>query len=114
MALANLQQRRLQELVIDLRDNPGGYLQSAVQMANEFLPAKRLIVYTQGRKSPRQNYVSDGHGAYQNIPLVVLINEGTASAAEIFTGAMQDNDRATVIGRRSFGKGLVQQRDTAL
>lgn len=110
VALANLQQHGFKNLVIDLRDNPGGYLQSAVQMANEFLPAKRLIVYTQGRKSPRQNFVSDGHGAYQNIPLVVLINEGTASAAEIFTGAMQDNDRATVIGRRSFGKGLVQQQ----
>lgn len=110
VALANLQQQGFKNLVIDLRDNPGGYLQSAVQMANEFLPAKRLIVYTQGRKSPRQNYVSDGHGAYQNIPLVVLINEGTASAAEIFTGAMQDNDRAMVIGRRSFGKGLVQQQ----
>lgn len=110
VALANLQQQGFKNLVIDLRDNPGGYLQSAVQMANEFLPAKRLIVYTQGRKSPRQDYTSDGHGAYQNIPLVVLINEGSASASEIFTGAMQDNDRATVIGRRSFGKGLVQQQ----
>lgn len=110
VALANLQQQGFKNLVIDLRDNPGGYLQSAVQMANEFLPAKRLIVYTQGRKSPRQDYKSDGHGAYQNIPLVVLINEGSASASEIFTGAMQDNDRATVIGRRSFGKGLVQQQ----
>lgn len=110
VALANLQQQGFKNLVIDLRDNPGGYLQSAVQMANEFLPAKRLIVYTQGRKSPRHNYMSDGHGAYQNIPLVVLINEGSASASEIFTGAMQDNDRATVIGRRSFGKGLVQQQ----
>ena len=110
VALANLQQEGFKNLVIDLRDNPGGYLQSAVQMANEFLPAKRLIVYTQGRKSPRHDYTSDGHGAYQNIPLVVLINEGSASASEIFTGAMQDNDRATVIGRRSFGKGLVQQQ----
>lgn len=110
VALASLQQHGFKNLVIDLRDNPGGYLQSAVQMANEFLPAKRLIVYTQGRKSPRQDYTSDGHGAYQGIPLVVLINEGSASASEIFTGAMQDNDRATVIGRRSFGKGLVQQQ----
>ncbi len=110
VALASLQQHGFKNLVIDLRDNPGGYLQSAVQMANEFLPAKRLIVYTQGRKSPRQDYTSDGHGAYQSIPLVVLINEGSASASEIFTGAMQDNDRATVIGRRSFGKGLVQQQ----
>ena len=110
VALANLQQQGFQNLIIDLRDNTGGYLQSAVQMANEFLPAKRLIVYTQGRKSPRQDYRSDGHGSYQNMPLVVLINEGTASAAEIFAGAMQDNDRATIIGRRSFGKGLVQQQ----
>lgn len=110
VALANLQQKGFQNLIIDLRDNTGGYLQSSVQMANEFLPAKKLIVYTQGRKSPRQDYRSDGHGAYQTMPLVVLINEGTASAAEIFAGAMQDNDRATIIGRRSFGKGLVQQQ----
>lgn len=110
IALANLQQQGFSNLVIDLRDNTGGYLQSAVQMANEFLPAKKLIVYTEGRKSPRQDYHSDGHGAYKSMPLVVLINEGSASAAEIFAGAMQDNDRATIIGRRSFGKGLVQQQ----
>jgi carboxyl-terminal processing protease len=110
VALANLQQQGFENLVIDLRDNPGGYLQSAVQVANEFLPANKLIVYTQGRKSPREDYRSDGYGAYQNMPLVVLINEGSASAAEIFAGAMQDNDRATIIGRRSFGKGLVQQQ----
>ncbi len=110
IALANLQQEGFENLVIDLRDNTGGYLQSAVQMANEFLPAKKLIVYTQGRKSPRQDYNSDGHGAYQQMPLIVLINEGSASAAEIFAGAMQDNDRATIIGLRSFGKGLVQQQ----
>ena len=110
IALATLQQQGFRNLVIDLRDNTGGYLQSAVQMANEFLPSKKLIVYTEGRKSPRQDYHSDGHGAYQKMPLVVLINEGSASAAEIFAGAMQDNDRATIIGRRSFGKGLVQQQ----
>ena len=110
IALATLSQQGFSNLVIDLRDNTGGYLQSAVQMANEFLPKNKLIVYTQGRKSPRQEYKSDGHGSYQKIPLVVLINEGSASASEIFAGAMQDNDRAIIIGRRSFGKGLVQQQ----
>lgn len=110
IALAKLSQEGFKNLVIDLRDNTGGYLQSAVQMANEFLPKNKLIVYTQGRKSQRQDYVSDGHGSYKRIPLVVLINEGSASSSEIFAGAMQDNDRATVIGRRSFGKGLVQQQ----
>ncbi|MGI6221993.1 MAG: S41 family peptidase [Prevotella sp.] len=110
VALANLSKQGFSNLVIDLRDNTGGYLKSAVQMANEFLPKNKLIVYTQGRKSPRQDYRSDGRGAYQQIPLVVLINESSASSAEIFAGAMQDNDRATIIGRRSFGKGLVQQQ----
>ena len=109
IALAKLSQEQVSNLVIDLRDNTGGYLASAVQMANEFLPKGRLIVYTQGRKSPRQDYRSDGRGSYQNIPLIVLINEGSASASEIFAGAIQDNDRGTIIGRRSFGKGLVQQ-----
>ena len=110
IALAKLSQEGCKNLVIDLRDNTGGFLQSAVQMANEFLPKNKLIVYTQGRKSQRQDYVSDGKGSYQRMPLVVLINEGSASSSEIFAGAMQDNDRATVIGRRSFGKGLVQQQ----
>lgn len=109
-ALQTLNIRGADHLVIDLRDNGGGILESAVQMANEFLPKNRLIVYTQGRKSPRVNYRSDGKGSYQHIPMVVLINEGSASAAEIFAGAMQDNDRATIVGRRSFGKGLVQQQ----
>lgn len=110
IALAKLSQEGFKSLVIDLRDNTGGYLQSAVQMANEFLPKNKLVVYTQGRKAQRQDYLSDGHGSYQKLPLVVLINEGSASASEIFAGAMQDNDRATIIGRRSFGKGLVQQQ----
>ena len=108
IALAKLSQEGFTNLVIDLRDNTGGYMNSAIQMANEFLPKNKLIVYTIGRKSPRQDFPSDGHGSYQKIPLVVLINEGSASASEIFAGAMQDNDRATIIGRRSFGKGLVQ------
>lgn len=110
IALAKLSQEGFTNLVIDLRDNTGGYMNSAIQMANEFLPKDKLIVYTIGRKSPRQDFPSDGHGSYQKIPLVVLINEGSASASEIFAGAMQDNDRATIIGRRSFGKGLVQQQ----
>lgn len=110
VALASLSQENLENLVIDLRDNTGGYLQTAIQMANEFLPNKRLITYTEGRKSPRHDYKSDGRGAYQHIPLCVLINEASASSSEIFAGAMQDNDRATIIGRRSFGKGLVQQQ----
>jgi len=110
IALAQLSQEGFSNLIIDLRDNTGGYLQSAVQIINEFLPKDRLIVYTEGRKSPRQNYKSDGRGSYQNIPLVILINEASASASEIFAGAIQDNDRGTIIGRRSFGKGLVQQQ----
>ena len=110
IALAKLSQENFNNLIIDLRDNTGGYLQSAVQIINEFLPNNKLIVYTQGRKSPRQEYKSNGKGSYQKIPLIVLINESSASASEIFAGAMQDNDRATIIGRRSFGKGLVQQQ----
>ena len=109
IALAKLSQESFQSLCIDLRGNTGGYLQSAVQIANEFLPKNRLIVYTQGRKSPRQEYRSDGRGSYQHIPLIILIDETSASASEILAGAIQDNDRGTIIGRRSFGKGLVQQ-----
>ena len=109
-SLASLSQQGFSSLIIDLRDNNGGYLESAIQMADEFLPKDRLIVYTQGRKSPRRDYRSSGRGAYQTIPLVVLINEASASSAEIFAGAIQDNDRGTIVGRRSFGKGLVQQQ----
>ena len=109
-SLAQLNSQGMKGLVIDLRDNGGGYLQAAVNMANEFLPKNRLIVYTQGRKSPRTDYTSDGRGNFQKLPLVVLINEGSASSSEIFSGAMHDNDRATIVGRRSFGKGLVQQQ----
>ena len=109
IALAKLSQQGFQNLTIDLRGNTGGYLQSAVKIANEFLQKNQLIVYTQGRKSPRQEYRSDGRGSYQQLPLVILIDEGSASASEILAGAIQDNDRGTIIGRRSFGKGLVQQ-----
>ena len=109
-SLAQLSQEGFTNLVIDLRDNVGGIMTEAIRMANEFLPTNKMIVYTEGRKMQRQEYRSDGRGSYQKIPLIVLINEGSASASEIFAGAMQDNDRATIIGRRSFGKGLVQQQ----
>lgn len=107
-ALSKLQTQGFEKLIIDLRGNPGGYMETAVQLVNEFLPKNALIVYTQGRKSPRKEYRTDGRGAYQKIPLVVLVDETSASASEIFAGAIQDNDRGTIIGRRSFGKGLVQ------
>ena len=109
VALAELAQEGFQQLVIDLRGNSGGYLQSAVQIANEFLPKNRLIVYTEGRRSPREDFRSDGRGSYRDLPLVILIDAGSASASEILAGAIQDNDRGTIIGRRSFGKGLVQK-----
>lgn len=109
IALAKLSQQNFSNLVIDLRSNTGGYLESAVQIANEFLSRGQLIVYTQGRAFPRQDYRADGRGSYQNLPLVVLVDEASASASEILAGAIQDNDRGTIIGRRSFGKGLVQK-----
>lgn len=109
IALAKLAQQQFSNLVIDLRGNTGGYLESAVQIANEFLSRGQLIVYTQGRAFPRQDYRADGRGSYQNLPLVVLVDEASASASEILAGAIQDNDRGTIIGRRSFGKGLVQK-----
>ena len=109
ISLAQLSQNNLQNLVIDLRGNLGGYMASAVQIANEFLPKNRLIVYMEGRRSPRQDFMSDGKGSYQHIPLIILIDEASASSSEIVSGAIQDNDRGTIIGRRSFGKGLVQK-----
>lgn len=107
-ALAKLQAEGFANLVLDLRGNPGGYMESATQIANDFLPKNSLIVYTKGRKSPRKNYYTDGRGTYQTMPLAVLIDETSASASEILAGAIQDNDRGVIIGRRSFGKGLVQ------
>ncbi len=109
VALAKLNRENCEGMIIDLRGNTGGYMAAAIQMVNEFLPNNRLIVYTQGRKYPRENYSSNGTGSSQKMPLVVLMDEGSASASEIFAGAIQDNDRGTIIGRRSFGKGLVQQ-----
>ncbi len=105
-----LQQQGMKDLLLDLQDNGGGYLQAAVQIADEFLEKNDLIVYTQGRKAgQRAEYRAKGNGKLVEGKVVVLINEFTASAAEIVTGAIQDQDRGTVVGRRSYGKGLVQR-----
>lgn len=109
VALANLNMKGMEQLIMDLRGNQGGYMHVAIQMVNEFLPANNLIVYTEGRKSPREEFHSDGRGTFQKLPIVVLVDEFSASASEIFAGAIQDNDRGTIVGRRTFGKGLVQQ-----
>jgi carboxyl-terminal processing protease len=109
VALANLNMIGMEQLIMDLRGNQGGYMHVAIQMVNEFLPANNLIVYTEGRKSPREEFHSDGRGTFQKLPIVVLVDEFSASASEIFAGAIQDNDRGTIVGRRTFGKGLVQQ-----
>ena len=109
VSLAELSSKGMKKLIIDLRGNSGGYLGAAIQMANEFLPKNDLIVYTQGAHNPISKQYANGHGHYTSIPLAVMIDESSASAAEIFTGAIQDNDRGTVVGRRSFGKGLVQE-----
>ncbi len=108
-ALAMLNHRGCEGIIIDLRGNTGGYMEAAVRMVNEFLPAGKLIVYTEGRNFHRENEYANGTGSFQKIPLIVLIDEASASASEIFAGAIQDNDRGTLVGRRSFGKGLVQQ-----
>lgn len=108
-ALARLSLEGMKSLIVDLRGNTGGYMHIAIQMANEFLPEGRLIVYTEGSKVKREDYVSNGYGSFKSLPIVVLVDETSASASEIFAGAIQDNDRGTIIGRRSFGKGLVQQ-----
>lgn len=105
-------------IIIDLRDNSGGYLETAVELSKEFLPKNTLIVYTEGKHFPREDYKTTRDGRLKDIPLVVLVNEFSASASEIFAGAMQDHDRATIVGRRTFGKGLVQrafdQRDGSM
>jgi carboxyl-terminal processing protease len=108
-AVTALRKQGMRDLILDLEDNGGGYLQAAVQIANEFLQKGDLIVYTKGRRTPRYDYRAQGDGKLQDGKVVVLVNEFTASAAEIVTGAIQDQDRGTVVGRRSFGKGLVQR-----
>lgn len=108
-ALAALRKQGAESLILDLQENGGGYLGAAVGMANEFLDRNRRIVYTEGKGQSRMSYMSEGDGKFREGRLVVLIDEYSASASEIVTGAVQDWDRATVIGRRSFGKGLVQR-----
>jgi carboxyl-terminal processing protease len=108
-ALANLKSQGMKSLILDLSGNGGGYLNRAIELADEFLPDKRRIVYTEGRSNPKQEYFSSPIGGFEKGKLVVLIDEASASASEIVSGAIQDWDRGLIIGRRSFGKGLVQK-----
>ena len=108
-ALEKLKQQGMTDLVLDLQENGGGYLQAAVNIADELLARDELIVYTEGRRVPRQEYHAHGHGKFMQGKIVILVDEYTASAAEIVTGAVQDQDRGQVVGRRTFGKGLVQR-----
>lgn len=109
-ALQKLKEQGVKKVILDLRGNSGGYLNEAISVSDEFLPAKKLIVYTQGLNRPKQSAFSTSEGEWDDFPVVVLIDESSASASEIVAGAIQDNDRGTVVGRRSFGKGLVQEQ----
>jgi carboxyl-terminal processing protease len=109
ISLAQGLQQGAQGVIVDLRGNTGGYMGSAIQMVNEFLPKGDMIVYTEGEHTPRYEERANGRGNCQQMPIVVLTDETSASASEIFAGAIQDNDRGTIIGRRTFGKGLVQR-----
>jgi len=106
--IAKLHAKGISKFIIDLRGNPGGYMDAAIKLADEFLPAKKLIVYTKGRAVPKQNFFATTDGSCENDAIIILIDSWSASASEIFAGAIQDNDRGIIIGRRSFGKGLVQ------
>lgn len=108
-ASEKLKNQGAKKLVIDLRNNLGGYLTAAVSLANEFLKEGQLIVYSKGLHFPEEMFYADGTGKLKDVPLAILVNELTASSSEIFAGAMQDHDRATIVGRRTFGKGLVQR-----
>ncbi len=108
-AIADLKQKGLQNLILDLSGNGGGYLRIAVELADQFISGKNLLVYTEGVKNPRHNYYSSDRGEFEKGKLIVMIDESSASASEIVAGAVQDLDRAVIVGRRSFGKGLVQQ-----
>ncbi|PTT01921.1 S41 family peptidase [Pedobacter sp. HMWF019] len=109
-ALRGLKAKGMSKLILDLRDNGGGYLTAATGLANQILPENKLIVYTEGKHEPRTDYVATGGGEFEHGRLAILINENTASASEILAGAVQDLDRGLIIGRRSFGKGLVQEQ----
>jgi len=109
-AIKSLLQDGMKKLILDLRGNSGGYLRAAISMADTFLEDGKLIVYTKGKNRPEKKYFAKGHGEFEKQELIILINENSASAAEIVAGAIQDNDRGLVIGRRSFGKGLVQEQ----
>ena len=109
-AIDTLKAEGMESLIFDLRGNSGGFLDQAILIANEFLPQNSLIVYTEDRNKDRVNEYSNGNGRFQDLPLAVLIDEFSASSSEILAGALQDNDRGTIIGRRSFGKGLVQRQ----
>jgi carboxyl-terminal processing protease len=108
-AIKKLSAQGATKLIVDLRGNSGGYLHEVFNMADEFLPANKMIVYTQGKSRQRNDYVSTDKGIWEENDLMVLIDEFSASASEIFAGAIQDNDRGLIVGRRSFGKGLVQE-----
>ena len=108
-ALSKLQGQGMKDLILDLQGNGGGYLNAAIDLANEFLPQKSLIVYTEGKASKRSEFVAKGNGNFLKGKLVVLVDEYSASASEIVSGAIQDWDRGTIVGRRTFGKGLVQR-----
>ena len=107
--MAKMKEQGMKSLILDLRNNGGGYMNTAIELADQFLEGRKEIVYTKGRSSPREDYYSNGNGMYQNTRLVIMINENSASASEIVSGAIQDLDRGIIVGRRSFGKGLVQR-----
>jgi carboxyl-terminal processing protease len=109
-SIRDLKSKGMNKLILDLRDNGGGYLTAATGLANQLLAENKLIVYTEGKHEPRTDYIATGGGEFEQGKLAILINENTASASEILAGAIQDLDRGIIIGRRSFGKGLVQEQ----
>jgi len=109
-ASLNFKKKGMKQMIIDLRGNPGGYLDAATKLADEFLADKKTVVYTEGKSRPRTNYEATSTGEFENTKVVIMVDEGSASASEILAGALQDWDRATIVGRRTFGKGLVQEQ----